>query len=174
MSSATEILLERIVNQLKKLVGVDGKTIDTSVHIPLDVNEAWRIARINSVGIGNNKLFQTPPGYEGIIYWIWVELTTSATAGNRQLEIRIENSLGVNVGCLARASTVQATGILRKYLFAPGIADLAALRDTDYLTTPIPANTRVVSGDSIRVLDNKGISAIDTLNVYIQIAYRKV
>jgi hypothetical protein len=174
MPSASELYLMRIWKQLWGATGNKGDADAIPTIAPLNVGESWRVATLNNTGVGNNKLFQTPPLYEGQICWIWCEHTSGAVVGNRQLSVRIENALGVTIGILARAGVTQAASLTYKYLFAPSVADLAALRDTDYLTTPIPPTSFVTGGQSIRVLDNKGISALDTLVVYMQIAYRTI
>jgi hypothetical protein len=174
MPSGAEVYLDRIWKQLHKLVGVDGRDVALPIYEPLNVGESWRIATINSIGVGNNKLFQTPPNYEWQICWIWCEYTTGAVVGNRQLSARIENAAGITIGILCRTGITQAASLTYKYLLAPAVPDMGALRDTDYLTCPIPPTSFVIGGQSIRVLDNKGISNLDTLVVYMQIAYRSI
>lgn len=174
MPSQAEIYLERIWKQLFGATGIQGKDAALPPYTSLNIGESWRVATLNNTGVGNNKLFNTPPLYEGQICWIWCEHTSGAVIGTRQLEVRIENVLGVNIGCIARAGVTQAANLTYRYLFAPSVADLGALRDTDYLTIPIPPTSFVTGGQSIRVLDNKGISNLDTLVVYMQIAYRTI
>jgi hypothetical protein len=174
MPSAAETYLERIWKQFCKITGIEGKDAAIPAYTGMDVSEVWRIATLNNTGVGNNKLFNTPPNYEGQILGIYCPYTTGAAVGNRQLEIRIENAAGIAIQVLARAGVTQAASLTYKYMFAPALADLVALRDTDYLTTPIPPTSFVTGGQSIRVLDNKGISALDTLVVYMQIAYRSI
>jgi len=92
------------------------------------------------------------------LLWLWIELTSTATVGNRQLEVQIlDGSDDVVARFLVGA--VQAASLTRYYLLASGVADMAAFRDTDYLTTPLPPNVYLPEGYDIRVFDNNAVDA---------------
>lgn len=80
---------------------------------------------------------------------IWVELVTTATVGNRQIEISITDASN-DVLLAIQAGAVQAASLTRNYLFAIGAADLTSFRDTAYLMTPLPALV-LPAGYKIRV-----------------------
>ena len=142
----------------------------------METSEVWRLY-YNSDELANDsdKSFIIPDHTEWQILWIWVELATTATVGNRQLEVRIQDSTGDLIGILAVASVVQAASLTRNYLFAPGVADLLGFRDTDYLTTPIPVTTFLDMTQVLRVFDNNAVdAAADDMQVHIQFAARSV
>jgi hypothetical protein len=103
------------------------------------------------------KLFTVPVGEIWKIKSIWAELFTTAAAGNRQLEVTVLDT-GLQVVATMVAGAVQAASLTRYYLFAPGLPDLAAFRDTSYLTTPLP-ELLIPAGYRIKVWDNKAVAA---------------
>jgi len=141
-----------------------------------EVTEIWQIYQTSDEVLNStNKIFTVPANTEWQILWIWVELTTTAVVGNRQLIVQVQDNAIDLIGTLARASTVQAASLTRYYLFAPGLADMAAFRDTDYLTTPIPTTSFLEAGQVLRIIDNKAIDAAhDDMIVQIQFAGRAV
>ena len=97
-------------------------------------------------------------------YWkiqsIWVELVTTAAAGNRELVIEIQDD-AADVVARVKAGIVQAASVTRYYLFAPNVTELAAFRGTtlaDTLSTIIP-NWTLLSGWTVRVYDIAAIAA---------------
>ena len=119
----------------------------------------------------SDKSLTVPASTEWIVKWIWIELTTSADVGDRQIEIQIQDA-AADVVAQFRASVVQAASVTRYYLFAPQMPDLAAFRDTDYLCSPIP-ELILPTGYVIRVWDNKARAAgADDLVVQAMIAAR--
>lgn len=142
----------------------------------METSEVWRVYTHSDTDANDsNKTLAVLDHAEYQILWIWVELTTSATVGNRQIEVRVEDQSGDVIACLARASVTQAASLTRNYLFAPAIADLTAFRDTDYLTTPVPATTFLDEEDVLRILDNNAVdAAADDMIVHIQYAARSV
>ena len=127
----------------------------------------------------SDKVFgPVPANMEYQILWVQVLLTTSADVGNRQLEVRVEHpssAMPGSEGAWAIAGQTQAASLTRQYIFAPGLADQLAFRDTDWLSTPIPVTSLLYEGDQVRVLDNNAVAAgADEMYVYIQYAYRAI
>jgi len=89
---------------------------------------------------------------------IWVELTTSATVGNRQLAVQFLDSASDVIGGIV-VGAVQAESTTRNYIIGVGLPDLTAFRDTDFLMTPLPENLRLPAGYQVRIYDNKAIDA---------------
>lgn len=124
----------------------------------------------------SDKQFQITPAtvVEAHVLWIWVELTTSADAGNRQLEVQIQDSAGDVIARIV-PSQVQAASLTRHYLFALGMPDLLGFRDTNWLCTPLPNSLILKGGDIVRVWDNKAIAAgADDMIVQMQWAGRSI
>jgi len=73
----------------------------------------------------------------------------------------------------ALAGAVQAASTDWYYQFAPGLADMTSVRDSDHMTTPIPGTWVLKAGQVIKVFDQAAIAAdSDDLKVYIQGAWR--
>jgi len=103
------------------------------------------------------------------ILWVWVELTTTADVGDRQIVIQIQDD-ATDVVAEFRAGTVQAASLTRKYMFAPALADLTGFRDTDYLMTPFPPTMVLLPSYIIRVYDNNAV-AVAADDMVIQMGY---
>jgi len=149
-------------------------TVDTTT--PLNTIDGWRVATITDVTANDSdKSFTVPASTERHILGIWVEYTSTATVGDRQLVIEIQIAGPDVTAQWARAGLVQAASLIYYYEFAPGLADLTAVRDTDYLTTPIPTTSVLKAADILRVYDNNAVAvAADDMIVHIQHADRSV
>lgn len=148
---------------------------DQNPDRPAVVTDQWRVSALSDLTLNDNdKTFTVPANTEYQILWIWVEFTSDGNAGDRQLEIEVQNSGADVVANWARAGIVQITGLTRNYLFAPAVADLTIFRDTDYLSNPIPGTPFLKAGDILRVFDNNNVAAGDDMIVHIQIASRTV
>lgn len=104
--------------------------------------------------------FTVPTGKRWIINTVWVEFTSSAGVGNRQVEVSVNSAS--DLFSAVRAGAVQAASLTRYYLFATGVSDLTSFRDTDFLMTPLPAPLEMDPGE-ILIVKDKGPSgtAID-------------
>jgi len=106
----------------------------------------------------SDKLFTVPAGRIWQVMWIWIELTSTATVGDRQIEVLIRDSADDTVMQL-QAGVTQAASLTYNYLFAPGMPDLGALRDSTYLTTPLPPTLILPAAYDIRIYDNNAVAA---------------
>lgn len=88
---------------------------------------------------------------------VWVELTTTATVGNREMAVEIQDA-AADVLAQIRAGALQAASLTRQYLFGQGLPDLTAFRSTDFLMTPLPPII-LPAGYQIRVYDRAAIDA---------------
>ncbi len=142
----------------------------------LDVSEIWQVYTTpQEVVDDSSKDFTVPAATEWQVLWVWVELTTTAVVGNRQLIIQVLDAAGDVLATLARAGAVQAASLTRYYLFAPAEPDMLAFRDTDYLTCPIPPTSFLSRGQTLRVMDSKAIDAThDDMVIQFQYAARAV
>lgn len=121
----------------------------------------------------SDKSFTVPASTRWRIQSIWVELISSADAGNRQLGIEIQDSAS-DVVLQVRAGIVQAASITRYYLFAPHVTELTAFRDTDQLTTIFP-ELELPAGYVVRVWDTDAIAAAaDDMVVQMMVKVRTV
>lgn len=107
----------------------------------------------------SDKSIAVPLYNEWQILWIWVELATTATVGDRQLVVEIQDAANDVVAQVARARVVQAASLTRYYMFGPSLSIDGAFYDTDYLCTPIPPSLILQYGYQIRVYDNNAVDA---------------
>jgi len=172
-----------VVDRAGRLLGIADATVQGEVDIqvagtdpsdanPIPVKDTWEIILVSDEpGNDNDKTLTVPAGYEYQILWIWIELTTDANAGNRQLQIDLRDTADDVIGQI-RPGAVQAASLTRYYMFAPALADLTAFRDTDYLMTPLPPTVFLPAGFDLRVFDNNNISAVDDMVIQMQVARR--
>jgi hypothetical protein len=105
----------------------------------------------------SDKSLTVPAGYQYHILSVWVELTTTATVGDRQVVVEAQDDSSDVIG-QARAGAVQAASLTRYYQFSPSGQDMLAFRDTDYLSVPLPMWT-LPAGYKLRVYDNNAVAA---------------
>lgn len=116
----------------------------------------------------SDKSFTVTTGKRWIINTIWVELTTTAGAGNRQMTVEVQSAAG-DVLYQVRAGAVQGASGTRYYLFATSVSDLTSFRDTDWLSTPLPAPMEIEAGEILRVYDKTAVAATaDDMVVHVR------
>lgn len=140
----------------------------------LKIYDDWTPALTSDTGANDSdKKVTVTASQQWRIKSIWVELTTTATVGDRQLVIEIQDDSD-DVIAQIRAGAVQAASLTRYYLFAPNVTELTSFRDTDALTTILPDWVLPASYD-IRVYDNNAVAAAaDDMVIHIQYEYRSV
>ena len=163
-------------NNLNVNANIQVADVDVGAANPVPVSDDWRVSlQADETADDSDKTFTVPASTEWQILWIWVEYTSTAAAGDRQLEIQVQDAAADVIANLARAGVVQAASLTRYYQFGPGLADLGAFRDTDYLTTPIPPTTILQAGDILRIYDNNAVAAAaDDMICQVKIASRTV
>lgn len=141
--------------------------------VALAGGDGWTITYSSDEGNNDiDKSLQTPAGKVRQILWVWVELTTTGTAGNRQIQLQVLDSSD-DVILALQTGIVQAASLTRNYLLAPGSADMTAFRDTAYLTTPIPPTLLVPGGFKLRIHESKLIDANnDDMQLHVMYAER--
>jgi hypothetical protein len=140
----------------------------------MEVSEVWRVdLEANETANDSDKTFTIPSTEEWQILTVWVELTTTATIGNRQLEIQIQDA-AADVIYSARPNVVQAASLTRNYAFAPSVEPMSAFIDTDFISTPIPP-IFLAPGWIIRVFDNNAVDAgADDMIIQLTVARRSI
>jgi hypothetical protein len=148
---------------------------DVGAANPVPVTDTWEVVTLSDEGANDSdKEIAVPAGYEYQVLWIWVEYTSDANAGNRQLEVDFRDAADDVIGQI-RPGVTQAASLTRYYMFAPALADLGAFRDTDYLMTPLPPTMFLPAGYDIRIWDNNAVSAAgDDMIIQMQVARRAV
>ena len=159
-----------------KLTQQEQGTIDVTVSDePVEVVDTWSPLLVaDETADDSDKSFTVPANYMYQVLWIWVELTSDANAGNRQMTIELQDD-AADVIAQWRAGAVQAASLTRYYCFAPSNADLTAFRDTTFLMTPIPPTVVLPASYVVRVYDSAAISAAgDDMVVQLMVARRAV
>ena len=116
----------------------------------------------------SNKVFTVPANKRWQITSVRAILTSTATAGNRQIQVSCSD--GGTFSLVVNAGVVQAASLTRDYTFAAGLADLTAFRNTQFLTNPLPVPEAMVfnAGSTVRVLDAAVVdAAADDMTVLV-------
>jgi hypothetical protein len=125
----------------------------------LRINDDWSPSLRVDEGLNDSdKTIAVASGYEWKIQWVWVEYTSTATGGNRQLVVEIQDS-ALDVIFQMRAGVVQGASVTRYYLFAPMGAEITSFRDTTFLYSPLPPTIHLPTSYVIRVYDNNAVDA---------------
>lgn len=131
-------------------------------------NTRWLEASLqaDAANDDSDKTFTVPSGKSWRVLTVFVNLTTTATVGNRQVEVRYTNGADSAVAVMS-AGAVQAASLARNYTFGLGLADLTAFRDTDKLTGPLP-DAALPEGYKVRVYDRAAVdAAADDMHVRV-------
>lgn len=161
-----------------KLTQQQQASIDSEVTQGTDpwiVSDDWHpVLRADETADDSDKTFTVGADTEEQVLWVWVELTTTATVGDRQIVVELQDD-GADVIAQWRAGEVQAASLTRYYCFAPSNADLTDFRDTDYLMTPIPPTVILPASYVVRVYDNNAVAAAaDDMVLQMMVARRSV
>jgi len=170
-------LLSTIQSWIRAVLYADGADVGAANPLPVSLvlPDDWHPTLLaDETADDSDKSFAVPADTEYQVLWIWVELTTTATAGNRQMTIEIQDSAADVIGRV-KAGIVQAASLTRNYMFAPALADLTAFRDTAYLMTPLPPTLVLPEAFIVRVYDSAAVAAAaDDMIVQIGVALRTV
>lgn len=167
--------LERIYERLGLVFpsALGQKTAAQSLSVVPASNDPSRWLSTDAVTTGVNSASVTvTTGYEWQLQWLRVSYVSSATIGNRNLAWQIINSGGqviANFTC----GTIQAASKTYTYLFAPGMPDSVAVRDSTFVSSPMPASMILPAGAIFRVIDIKSIDGSgDSMSLRYNYLYR--
>jgi hypothetical protein len=134
----------------------------------------WRVSLTQDITVNDSdKMFTVPANTEWEILWIWIQYTSSATPNPRQLEVQIQDS-GSTIAQWQTGIT-QTENLTYNYLFSVGVPDLLALRDTNYLMTPLIGAAYLTGGQSIHIWDNNAVDPTgDDMLVQIEYGYHNI
>lgn len=165
------------------LVDVDGNPIEEAHPLPIQgvaggesivITDEWEVTTLSDVTADDSdKTFTVPAGWEYQILWVYVSITSTATAGNRNMAVAVLSALGAQI-FEVRAGVTQAASLTYNYSFAPSLADLTTVRDTTFVMCPLPPTLILTQLQQLRVYDQNAIAAAaDDMNVYVQVARRR-
>lgn len=143
--------------------------------VNLSVSDDWDVhLLVNDDDNDSDKLFTVPNGYEYQVLSVWVDYTSTADAGDRQLVVEWRTASDNLIGQM-RVGTTQAESLTRYYLLSASLSDLTSFRDTDYLMTPLPPGLFLSEGYDLRIYDNNAVAATaDDMTVRVLIARREI
>ena len=160
-----------------KLTQQEQGNIDVTVSDePVEVVDTWAPLLIADEAVDDSdKSFTVPASTEWQILSIWVEFTSTADAGARQLVIETQDGAADVTGQPMRAGVTQDPSLTYYYQFGPALADLTALRDPDWLMSPIPPTLLLPAAHVLRIYDNNAVQvAADDMVCHIYMAVRTV
>lgn len=139
-----------------------------------DTRESWRVSTLSfTTDDDSSETWTVGANTEYQVLSIYISMTTSGDAGNRQMVVQGLTS-GDAVLFEVVAGAVQAASTTYRYQFGPGANDLTAVRDSTYLSVAMPP-LFLSAGQKLKVFDKAAIAAgADDMDVYVQIASRSV
>lgn len=150
-------LIKRFTDFFKLKVGdgLDNEVtplIVPTVNMPMPV----KLFEIQDVSLNDsNKTLTVPTGKQWKIIYGSILLTTTATVGDRQFEIKIRNASS-DVIYILRSAAVQAASLTEQYTLGQ-FGDVAQTVDGRH-TIPIPVNCILDENFQIQVLDTSVIA----------------
>jgi len=168
-----------VARAIRAILELGGSLVSATNPLPVYVptpDYDWVVEYFSEETLNDSdKSFTVPADTEWQILSLWVELTTTGTAGDRQLVIQTQDGSADVTGEPIRVGVTQAASLTYKYMLGPALADLTALRDTDWLMSPIPPTLILPAAHVLRVYDNNAVdAAADDMIVHGYRAVRSV
>jgi len=139
--------------------GTNYRQLQVDSAARMKVTETWNSTMQESSADAINATINTvSSGEDWHIMWAWVEYLSDANAGNRQIVMQVRDS-GDSLVMEIIPGVTQAASLTYKYMFAPGLSDMTAVRDTDYIMTPIPPTLIIPEFYDINIYDQADISS---------------
>lgn len=111
----------------------------------------------DEVADSSDKEWVVPDGRRYRVFYGSVILVSTATVGNRQMALEIQDD-SANVVFRSLAGAVQVASLTREYHFAPNPVREAAFVNTQIMV-PIPPKLILLPGWTLRVYDTAAIDA---------------
>lgn len=152
-----------------------GGTDAINITGTVDIDDGWEVILLSDVTANSsNKLFAVPVGYIYQVMWVYVQFTSTATAGARLLTVAANNNAGTQI-FEDRCGVTQAASLTYNYSFGPSLADLTAVRDTTFVMTPLHPTFLLLPLWQIRIWDQNAVDAgADDMSAYIVVARKAV
>lgn len=100
------------------------------------------------------------------VLWLHAKVTTSATAGNRQIRFTLYNAAGTNILDI-RAGATQAASLVRHYVFALGAVREGSFTGGNEIMLPLPGVV-ITPNMYFMVEDENAVDAADVVAVTYQ------
>lgn len=160
-------LLKRFTDyfKLKAFDSLDsqaGRMLVPVVNLPVPAN----VILVPDVTLNDiDKRFTVPDGKQWKILTVFVELVTTATAGNRRIQLRIDSAGGARLWNTS-ALNVQIASTTERYNFQRGTQEPTEPLATQHFI-PLPLETILPSGFSIRIQEVVAVDVLDDMTVQI-------
>jgi hypothetical protein len=105
----------------------------------------------------SDKTFTVPAGEDWEILSIFVELVSTATAGNRIMQLIITHGAAATIA-LIRTAVTQAASLTRRYMYHRGLSRETAFVN-DALILPMPDPLILPPASTVRLFDEAAIAA---------------
>lgn len=116
----------------------------------------------------SDKTFTVPSNKIWEVLWTWIELTSTATVGNRRITLLVRDDSD-DVILDSVALNTQAASVTEYYLFSPLGQEPKETTSTRHFCV-IPPKLYLPSGFDLRILDSATIdAAADDMNVFIMV-----
>jgi len=159
----------QLVDNFDNVIGIRGSPVFITGHVTDD----WSIITLSDLTQpDNDKTFTVPAEQEYQFLSAFVTYAAANAGGDRQLQLDFRDTDDVVVGQY-RPGAVHAVNTTGYYMFAPAIADLDALRDSQYLSTPVAPTTFLSAGEDMRFFDNNAVSGSDIMGIKVRVARRR-
>lgn len=117
----------------------------------------------------SDKTLTVTAAREWLVRYIYAKLISTATVGNRQLDILITDGSDVPLGKY-RAGAVQAASLTREYIFAPGLPQDTSFDAAGVMYRTFPYGFVLPAGYKIRIFDSAAIdAAADDLTIRVMV-----
>jgi len=125
----------------------------------LVTDNEWTTALVSEETLNDSdKTLTVPADTEYQVLWLYLEFTTTATVGDRQIQINILDGAADVIGQI-RPNTTQAASLTYYYMIGPSLANQVAVYDTDHIQTPLPPTVFLPATYALRIFDNNAVAA---------------
>lgn len=133
----------------------------------LDVERLYRVKKISDVTLNDSdKTLVVPAGKQWLILAAYAKLITTATVGNRQLDVLLTDAADV-LFAKYQAGAVQAASLTREYVFAPAHPQETVFT-AGVMLRALGQGFVLLAGYKVRVYDSAAIAAAaDDLDVHL-------
>jgi hypothetical protein len=123
---------------------------------------------IDNLADDSDKTFVVPTSRAWHVLWIFVQLVSNGSVGNRNMRVMITDEADA-LQYQIDAGAVQAATLTERYSFFPGAPRGAAFTNNQ-IEIPIPPGLYLKPGWKVRVLDSAAVAAAaDDMNVSIAV-----
>jgi len=139
----------------------------------LVADDQWTVSVVaEETANDSDKTLTVPASTEYQVLWIYLEFTTTATVGDRQIQINLLDGAADVIGQI-RPNVTQAASLTYYYMIAPSLANGVAVYDTDHIQTPLPPSVFLPATYAVRIYDNNAVdAAADDLIIQMAVGSR--